>query len=85
MPISTRDDGLVYVVQLFVALGTEANSRAKVVVSRYIIGCIFEDGGDPYSLENLIVLTREEHREEHRREYEVPGESAWRELLRDLL
>ena len=44
-----------------------------------------EDGGDPYSLENLMVLTRAEHIELHRREHDVEGAAEWRKLLTELL
>ena len=43
-----------------------------------------EDGGDPYALDNLVVLTRTEHIEHHRRENEAEGEAAWRLFVREL-
>ena len=44
-----------------------------------------EDGGDPYDLDNLMVVTRAEHIELHRREHEVPGQAEWREFMCTLL
>lgn len=43
-----------------------------------------EDGGDPYSLDNLMVLTREEHIELHRAERSDPARDAWRELIAEI-
>ena len=43
------------------------------------------DGGDPYSLDNLVVMTRAEHIEHHRREHDVPGAQEWRDLVRALV
>ena len=40
-----------------------------------------EDGGDPYSLDNLMVLTREEHIELHRAERSDRAREAWRSLV----
>ena len=40
-----------------------------------------EDGGDPYALDNLQVLTREEHIDLHRAERSDPARDAWRELV----
>ena len=44
-----------------------------------------EDGGDPYSLSNVVVMTRAEHIALHRRERETPGAADWRALVRELL
>ena len=44
-----------------------------------------EDGGDPYSLDNLMVLTRAEHIEIHRGDRETPGRAQWRALIRELM
>ena len=41
-----------------------------------------EDGGDPYDLDNLQVLTRGEHIELHRAERSDPAREAWQELVR---
>ena len=43
-----------------------------------------EDGGDPYSLDNLMVLTRAEHIEIHRDDRSVPGRAAWRTLVAEI-
>ena len=43
-----------------------------------------EDGGDPYALSNLEVLTRAEHIEHHRGDRETPGRAAWREWVAEL-
>ena len=43
-----------------------------------------ENGGDPYGLDNLLVVTKLEHRELHRGK-EIPGQRAWREFLDNLL
>lgn len=43
-----------------------------------------ERGGDPYSLDNLQVLTREEHIEFHRAERSDPAREAWRELVAEI-
>ena len=43
-----------------------------------------EDGGDPFSLDNLMVLTRSEHIDHHRHEDEIPGRAAWRALVKDM-
>ena len=43
-----------------------------------------EDGGEPYDLDNVMVLTRGEHVELHRREHEVPGEADWRRFVGEL-
>ena len=43
-----------------------------------------EDGGDPYSLDNLMVLTRAEHIEQHRGDRETPGRSEWRALIAEI-
>lgn len=42
------------------------------------------DGGDPYLLDNLMVLTREEHIELHRAERSDPAREAWRELVAEI-
>ena len=42
------------------------------------------EGGDPYSLDNLVVLTRAEHIEHHRREHDVPGAAEWRALVKEI-
>jgi hypothetical protein len=39
-----------------------------------------EDGGDPYALDNLQVLTRAEHIDLHRRDL-TPAEAAWRKMV----
>ena len=44
-----------------------------------------EDGGDAYDIDNVIVLLRSEHIDLHRRESEVPGKSAWRAFVRELI
>lgn len=41
-------------------------------------------GGDPYDLDNLMVLTREEHIELHRAERSDPAREAWRELVAEI-
>ena len=43
-----------------------------------------ERGGDPYSLDNLMVLTRVEHIELHRAERSDPEREAWRELVAEI-
>ena len=43
-----------------------------------------ERGGDPYSLDNLMVLTREEHIELHRAERSDPAREAWRALVAEI-
>ena len=42
-----------------------------------------EDGGDPYALDNLMVLTRAEHIDLHRAETldRDPERAAWRRLV----
>lgn len=44
-----------------------------------------EDGGDPYDLDNLEVLTRTEHMQEHRRDNMVPGRGEWLDFLEEFL
>ena len=44
-----------------------------------------EDGGDPYSLDNLMVVTRAEHIELHRGDRETPGRAEWRKLVEELV
>ena len=46
-----------------------------------------EDGGDPYSLNNLQILTRGEHIELHRKEAldRDPERAKWRALVAELL
>ena len=44
-----------------------------------------EDGGDPYDLNNLMVLTRAEHVEQHRGDRETPGRAEWRKYVDELL
>ena len=41
-------------------------------------------GGDPYWLDNLMVLTRGEHIELHRAERSDPAREAWRELVAEI-
>ena len=43
-----------------------------------------EDGGDPYALDNLQVLTRAEHIDLHRAERSDPARDAWRELVAEI-
>ena len=43
-----------------------------------------QDGGDRYSLSNLVVLTQGEHIELHRQKRDVPGAAAWRNLVKDM-
>ena len=43
-----------------------------------------ERGGDPYDLDNLMVLTREEHIEHHRAERSDPAREAWRGLVAEI-
>ena len=43
-----------------------------------------ERGGDPYSLGNLMVLTRGEHIELHRAERSDPAREAWRALVAEI-
>ena len=43
-----------------------------------------EDGGDPYALDNLQVLTRVEHFELHRAERSDPEREAWRALVAEI-
>ena len=43
-----------------------------------------EDGGDPYSLDNLMVLTRAEHIELHRDDRSTPGRAAWRSFVAEI-
>ena len=43
-----------------------------------------EDGGDPYDLDNLQVLTRGEHIELHRAERSDPAREAWREFVAEI-
>ena len=43
-----------------------------------------EDGGDPYALDNLQVLTREEHIDLHRAERSDPAREAWRALVAEI-
>ena len=45
-----------------------------------------EDGGDPYALDNLQVLTRAEHIELHRAEVldRDPERAAWRRFVADI-
>ena len=40
-----------------------------------------DKGGSPYALDNLMVLTREEHIELHRAERSDPAREAWRALV----
>ncbi|MDE0387830.1 MAG: HNH endonuclease signature motif containing protein [Rhodospirillales bacterium] len=44
-----------------------------------------EDGGAPYDLDNLIVLTRDEHIRLHRDENMTPEQLAWDDAVRELL
>ena len=46
-----------------------------------------EDGGAPYELDNLVVLTRQEHIDLHRRERleRDPERAAWQDLVRGLV
>ena len=41
-------------------------------------------GGDPYSLDNILVCTRAEHIEIHRTEHDIPGRAAWRALVAEI-
>ena len=43
-----------------------------------------EDGGAPYDLDNVMVLTRQEHIDLHRGEHEVPGEADWRAFVQEM-
>ena len=43
-----------------------------------------EDGGDPYALDNLLVLTRAEHIDMHRGDRETPGRAEWRALVAEI-
>ena len=43
-----------------------------------------EDGGDPYALDNLMVLTRAEHIAIHRDDRATPGRAEWRALVAEL-
>ena len=42
------------------------------------------DGGAPYDLDNLQVLTRAEHIELHRAERSDPAREAWRALVAEI-
>ena len=42
------------------------------------------DGGDPYALDNLQVLTRAEHIEHHRHEDDIAGRAEWRALVSEM-
>ena len=44
-----------------------------------------EDGGKPFALENLMVLTRGEHIDLHRAENEPAGAAAWRDMIDEML
>ena len=45
-----------------------------------------DQGGDPYDLSNLQVLTRREHIEKSRRENcRVPGRVEWLDMVKSLL
>ena len=44
-----------------------------------------EDGGDAYDLDNLMVLTRQEHIDLHRGDRETPGRAEWRKYVDELL
>ena len=44
-----------------------------------------EDGGDPYALDNLQVLTRQEHIDLHRGDRETPGRAEWRKYVDELV
>ena len=44
-----------------------------------------EDGGAPYDLDNLMVLTRAEHIDKHRGDRETPGRAEWRKFVDELL
>lgn len=43
-----------------------------------------EDGGDPYSLDNLMVLLRAEHIPHHRDDRSTPGRAEWRVLVAEI-
>ena len=44
-----------------------------------------DQGGDPYDLSNLQVLTRREHIEKTRREnVKIPGRVEWLDMVRNL-
>lgn len=44
-----------------------------------------EDGGAPYDLDNLMVLTRDEHIQLHRHEDVTPEQLAWNDAVDELL
>lgn len=44
-----------------------------------------DQGGAPYDLDNLMVLTRDEHIELHRPDNELPGRAEWREMVKEII
>ena len=58
---------------------SELSGKASALEAHHKVP--LERGGDPYSLDNLQVLTREEHIELHRAERSDPAREAWRELV----
>ncbi len=44
-----------------------------------------ELGGDPYSLDNIIVVTRDEHIRHHRPDDMTPGRAEWLAYLEKLI
>ena len=43
-----------------------------------------EDGGDPYDLDNLVVMARDEHIRLHEQDHLSPERKAWRDYLRNI-
>ena len=61
---------------------SELSNKASALEVHHRVA--LERGGAPYSLDNLMVLTREEHIELHRAERSDPARDAWRELVAEL-
>ena len=63
---------------------SELSGKAGVLEVDHVVP--MHRGGDPYSLENLQVLTRGEHIAKTRRENERddPARNRWRELVAEL-
>ena len=44
-----------------------------------------EDGGAPYDLGNLVVITRNEHIALHEEENTTPAEREWKKMVREIV
>ena len=43
-----------------------------------------DKGGDPYDLDNIVVMTRDEHIRHHERDHLLPGRAGWLDYLKTL-